>query len=179
MKKLESLRSYGMKYDPKKKMCLFLRGPLCQWFPSEFVFSGKTFNCAEQFMMWAKAVLFVDYETAEKILAEKSPREQKKLGRLVQGYTQEKWDSAKFTLVSLGNVLKFKQNPELQEFLMKFPRGTVFVECNPHDSVWGIGRTTDDPLSWDKDSWRGDNLLGTIISNTRDALEDDNPLCLE
>ena len=31
------------------------RSPFSQWHPSEFVVDGKTYNCAEQYMMYHKA----------------------------------------------------------------------------------------------------------------------------
>ena len=45
-------------------------GFLCQWFPSSFSHEGQKFNCAEQWMMWAKAKFFEDEETAKKVLGE-------------------------------------------------------------------------------------------------------------
>ena len=49
--------------------------PFSQWFRCSFVVDGKTFNCAEQFMMHGKAVLFDDANMAEQILAADHPRD--------------------------------------------------------------------------------------------------------
>nr|WP_281274574.1 NADAR domain-containing protein [Brevibacillus nitrificans] len=48
--------------------------------------AGITFNCAEQAMMYGKAVLFHDRKIAEKVLKAAEPREQKQLGRLVKNF---------------------------------------------------------------------------------------------
>ena len=47
-------------------------GAFSQWYlGAPFVVAGVTYNCAEQFMMHMKAVLFGDKETALKIMAAK------------------------------------------------------------------------------------------------------------
>lgn len=68
---------------------LFLKGHLSQWWTSIFEENGNTFNTAEQYMMYGKALLFKDYSTAIKILNTPSPYEQKSLGRMVSGFDNE------------------------------------------------------------------------------------------
>jgi predicted NAD-dependent protein-ADP-ribosyltransferase YbiA (DUF1768 family) len=47
-------------------------------------FEGQSlilFNCAEQYMMYYKALFFKDFKKADQILAASKPAHQKKLGR--------------------------------------------------------------------------------------------------
>jgi ribA/ribD-fused uncharacterized protein len=48
--------------------------PLSNWHPCRFEFRGRQFTCVEQFMMYAKAMLFEDQRAAEGILATSDPR---------------------------------------------------------------------------------------------------------
>jgi len=58
-------------------------------------------------MMYQKPLLASDTTSAEKIIAEKSPRKQKCLGRKVQGPDLEIYDRCKLDIVTKGNWLKF------------------------------------------------------------------------
>jgi ribA/ribD-fused uncharacterized protein len=66
-----------------------------------------TFVTTEQYMMYRKAMLFDDHETAKKILKTKEPAQRKALGRKVGGFTREKWDAHKEKIVEEGNWWKF------------------------------------------------------------------------
>jgi ribA/ribD-fused uncharacterized protein len=66
--------------------------PFSQWHASEFVVGGERFTCAEQYMMYGKAVLFGDGETSTRILAARTPKEHKALGREVRGFEGAVWE---------------------------------------------------------------------------------------
>src|SRR5215472_1415374 len=57
------------------------KGCLSQWWPAAFTVDGVTYASAEHFMMAAKALLFGDAETAERIRAAPHPGAAKALGR--------------------------------------------------------------------------------------------------
>lgn len=38
------------------------------------------------------------------------------------------------------------------------------------DNIWGIGLARDDRKAWNKLSWKGQNLLGEILTKVRDKL---------
>jgi ribA/ribD-fused uncharacterized protein len=142
--------------------------PFSQWFRCSFTVDGNTFNCAEQFMMHGKAVLFADSEVADKILAADHPREHKALGRKVRGFDDKVWKRERETIVMAGNRAKFSQNPELRELLLA-AKGTL-VEASPYDKIWGIGLAASDPRAQDRTQWKGQNLLGQILTRLRDEL---------
>lgn len=149
-----------------KNYLFFLNGPLCQWWKSKFIENDIEFNCCEQYMMYHKAMLFNDKETANKILNTKEPREQKKLGREVKNFDEHIWDVAKEKIVKNGNYLKFSQNEDLKEYLCDtYPY--ELVEANKYDRVWGIGMFAHDPNILDTSKW-GQNLLGKTLMKVRD-----------
>ena len=94
------------------------KGCLSQWWPSVFTVDGETYASAEHFMMAAKALLFGDAETADRILAAPHPRAAKELGRQVLGFDEQLWAERRFDLVVIGNLAKFGQHAELQDFLL-------------------------------------------------------------
>lgn len=144
--------------------------PFSQWFRCAFTVDGQTFNCCEQFMMHGKALLFGDAEHAAKILAASHPREHKALGRKVRGFDDAVWKRERERIVMAGNRAKFTQDDELRATLLA-TRGTTLVEASPYDRIWGIGLAATDPRALDPASWKGQNLLGKILTRLRDELD--------
>jgi hypothetical protein len=142
--------------------------PFSQWYRCSFTVGEATFNCAEQFMMHGKAKLFDDPETAALILAADHPREHKALGRKVKRFDDKRWKQERETIVMAGNRAKFTQNAELRELLLA-AKGTL-VEASPYDKIWGIGLAASDPRAQDPSQWKGQNLLGKILTALRDEL---------
>ncbi|MFO0878989.1 MAG: NADAR family protein [Gemmataceae bacterium] len=153
----------------REKFTFFWQGPFSQWHASTFSVNGRRFSHAEQFMMYCKAVLFHDSESAEKILQSHTPQQQKALGRQIRGFNEAVWGLFREGIVSTGSYAKFTQDPELLELLLA-TRGTTLVEASPHDRVWGIGLAENDPRAEDRSRWRGLNLLGEILTRTREAI---------
>ncbi len=147
----------------------FWKSPLSQWQRSPFVVGGVTFSHAEQFMMYAKALLFGDRDAAESILRAPTPREQQAIGRIVRGFEEATWVLFREGIVYQANYARFSQNPD-QRALLLATRGTTLVEASPHDRVWGIGLAADDVRASDRSQWRGLNLLGQALTQVRDAL---------
>jgi ribA/ribD-fused uncharacterized protein len=194
-------------YVVKNNICLFAKGPLSQWWGGfkdqvggftvdtyDFLHhaSGKmgnyfaetqyeplTFGCCEQWMMAKKAAAFDDLDTFKLIMAEKHPSKQKDLGRLVKNFQPDVWDDYKYMAVLSGNLHKFQQNKELQEFLLSFNPHTIFCECVPFDKIWGNGMDINDPMALDINNWQGLNLLGSVIGQVRRIFEYDKELINE
>lgn len=190
MNQLKSPAEYG--YVNHNNICLFQKGPLSQWWggfkdqtggfvadwtifssitagglPAEFWNKDLEFNCCEQWMMFSKAAVFQDWNTAQKILAEPNPNNQKNLGREVKNYSQGIWDGIKYDVVLAGNRLKFAQNASLADFLRQWHPFTIFAEGASYDAVWGIGIDINDPDALDINKWKGENLLGRAIMDVR------------
>ena len=134
-----------------------------------FKYNNIIFRSSEQFFMWNKAKFFNDEYTASQILKATSPKETKRLGRLVRNFDESKWTSESIKVMSLAIKLKFDTNDELRERLLSFGDKT-FVEGSPFDKKWGIGIKFDDPSAKDSSNWKGENLLGKIITEYRNSL---------
>jgi ribA/ribD-fused uncharacterized protein len=143
--------------------------PFSQWYRCRFEADGRVFSCMEQYMMLGKARLFGDAETGEKIMAADHPRQHKALGRAVKPFDDKVWRRERETIVLTGNRAKFTQNEELRALLLA-TAGTTLVEASPYDRIWGIGLGANDPRAQDPAQWRGQNLLGKILTQLRDEL---------
>lgn len=139
-------------------------GVFSQWYqPSFFTVDDVEYNCAEQFMMAEKARLFGDEETLKKIMLKTHPKDQKALGKSVTPFNATEWNAVARDRVYEGNYAKFTQDSRLKERLL-ITHGTTLVEASPYDTIWGIGRTADDPLAWSRETWRGTNWLGEVLT---------------
>ena len=145
----------------------FWGGPFSQWYESEFSDGQNTFCCAEQFMMFNKALIFNDEQIADKILRTTDPKKHKQLGREIKGFNQAEWDIIKLIIVEQGNFLKFTSNDELKQLILKYDN---FVEGSPHDTVWGVGLHYEDDLILDPKNWKGENLLGRALLKVKNKI---------
>lgn len=144
----------------------FWSGPFSQWYPSTFTVNGKTFNCAEQYMMYSKATFFGDHETAYDIMKSNNPKEQKKLGRQVVGFDADAWNAVAQDFVYIGNEAKFSQNKKLYDVLMN--TGTKrLVEASPYDAIWGIGMDEVAAKETPPNQWPGTNWLGEVLTQVK------------
>jgi ribA/ribD-fused uncharacterized protein len=143
--------------------------PFSQWYRCAFTVDGNAFGCAEQFMMHGKAVLFGDAAMAARILAATHPREHKALGRKVASFDDAIWRREREGIVRAGSHAKFTQNADLRALLLA-TRGTTLVEASPYDRIWGIGLAATSPNANDPTKWRGQNLLGKILTALREDL---------
>ncbi|KAA2244910.1 NADAR family protein [Chitinophaga agrisoli] len=141
-----------------------------QWWVSPFTVDGITYKTAEHWMMAGKARLFNDAEILEEILQADSPAEAKQLGRKVRDFDAASWDQHKFTLVVDGNFHKFSQQEPLRTFLAN-TGDRVLAEASPRDAIWGIGMGASNPNVENPLLWKGQNLLGYALMETRDKLK--------
>lgn len=147
----------------------FIKGVFSQWHQSAFVLEGLTFVTAEQWMMFAKAKLFDDGPAAEAIMATPDPAEQKRRGQQVRGFDHDTWSRWKVAIVYRGSLAKFSQNEGAARQL-RSTAPAMLVEANPRDWIWGCGWPMDDPRALNPAEWRGENLLGRILTQVRDEL---------
>ncbi|MDQ3370884.1 MAG: NADAR family protein [Myxococcota bacterium] len=143
--------------------------PFSQWYRCAFTAGGSSFTCAEQYMMHGKALLFADAAMAEKILAADHPRQHKALGRKVKNFDDTVWRRERLGIVKAGNRAKFTQDPALLALLLA-TRNTTLVEASPYDKIWGIGLAATDARASDPAQWKGQNLLGKVLTELRDEL---------
>lgn len=147
----------------------FYGGIYSQWYHSPITIDGALYNCAEQYMMARKALLFDDREVYHAIMRTNNPSEQKALGRSVRKFDIDKWNTICKEVVYTANLAKFTQHPYLYDALMATGDAEL-VEASPTDVVWGIGLSESSPLIHDRANWRGTNWLGEAIMRVRDTL---------
>ncbi len=140
---LQYAQSLAPKVTDKYVLFFGFEGPepecaLQQWYRSTFVTKDektgeeRKFGTAEQYMMWQKALLMGDEETAGRTLKAEGPGEAKGLGREVTGFKQEIWDRECDRVVEEGQVLKFGQDERLKKILL----GTGEREIVSHEVPW-------------------------------------------
>lgn len=139
---------------------------LSQWWPASFVYSGVHYQTAEHFMMAQKALLFEDHETFHEILVASTPKEAKRLGRTIKNFDSETWKKERSFIVLRGNLAKFGQNEQLEEYLLD-TLDYILVEASPYDSIWGVGLAEEDTRIQDVKNWKGLNLLGFALMQAR------------
>jgi len=146
----------------------FWKDKIGQWNMKPFVDKdGIKYNCAEQYMMAKKAILFNDKESYKLIMEAEHPGEQQRLGRLVKNFDLKTWEANDQLIVYQGNMLKFEQNPDLLEIL-KSTKGTILVEASPSDREWGVGLSENNKDILLKENWKGKNKLGYTLTALRD-----------
>lgn len=150
----------------KSDYVFFWGGCFSNFYPCKFMEDGIEYNCSEQYFMAKKSLFFNDKKAFEKILEAKEPREQKAIGRTIEGFDADKWSSVSRGYMYSGVYAKFAQNPHLQKALLATGDKNL-CESSPHDSVWGIGLHETDPLAWDKETWKGTNWLGETLDMVR------------
>lgn len=148
-------------------------GYLSNWYLSEFTIDDIAFSSMEQYMMYEKAILFHDQETAKKILQTDNVAEIKALGRTVQNFDDTVWGQSREEIVYKGVFEKFRQNPELRKRLERTGE-EVIAECAVKDRIWGIGLSMKDEDRFCVDRWKGQNLLGKILMDVRKDIKQGN-----
>mmetsp|Transcript_24309 Transcript_24309/g.53084 ORF Transcript_24309/g.53084 Transcript_24309/m.53084 type:complete len:183 (+) Transcript_24309:126-674(+) len=122
-----------------------------QFYPCSFCDEeGQHYNCAEQYMMAAKARLMGDEATMRLVLqSDYDPATVKQLGREVDPFDAALWEDRRIAVVAYGNFLKFTQSGALRKRLVETD-GMTLVEAAPRDSIWGVGISVKDAANGQK-----------------------------
>lgn len=146
-------------------------GYLSNWARTPFEIAGQRYSSVEQWVMACKATACEDEDVLAQIMASKSPRKMKALGRSLSAkMVARHWRVAeKWAAQLAGARAKFRQNAALAARLLRTGRKPL-AEASPSDRVFGIGLAPSDPLAQDPANWRGQNLLGQALARVRDEL---------
>ena len=170
LKKQEKVKFLFFWGHQQRQDCKLSKSCFSQWYPAQFEIDGCIYRTAEHFMMAEKARLFGDTQALNKILAARTPGEAKKLGRGIDNFNEATWSIHRFEIVVRGNVGKFSQDSGLKEFLLA-TGNKILVEASPVDRIWGIGLAAKDPDIEKPQYWKGQNLLGFALMETRAKLQ--------
>ena len=155
-------------------------GIFSQWHKTSFNFNGRQYVTAEQYMMSEKALLFEDFESYKKIMAEADPKKCKSLGQRVTNFDQRKWDENFRGIIFMGNFLRAQYDTEFLNSLLE-TKDALLIEASPFDDIYGAGLEKPDlldnsgHLKLAPDKWRKDgsvkqtqNNLGFVLMGLRD-----------
>ena len=144
--------------------------PFSSFYPSTFTLDGKTFTTCEQFLQYQKALHTGENETACKILQTNEPLEQRHLGNRLKP-TQDQWDNIRAEqFMEAATKAKFQQNINLKNELIN-TGNKLLIQFSAHDKLWGVGLNIHSIEARDKTKWKGQNLLGTILSKVREDIK--------
>ena len=131
---------------------------------------GRKFFNAEQAFTFYKALTFEpnNTELLEGILEESDPKKMRELGRKIQNFDIEIWNSLKQDYMRMIQEYKYIQNPNLLQILLS-SEGLDIFEANPHDGEWGIKLSASVAIVTDPSHY-GTNFLGKILQNLRDSV---------
>jgi ribA/ribD-fused uncharacterized protein len=138
------------------------------FYPSQFIENNIVYNCAEQYIMAKKALLFNDNDIYQSIMKAQFPVTIKHLGRLVRNYNDTIWKENREFIAKQCLYLKFSQNTDIKKILLK-TADKYIAECAPRDRIWGIGFGIVKALKM-QDKW-GENLLGKTLMYVREQLK--------
>ncbi len=169
------------KADPGCENAIF-----SQWYQGNpFVINGKRYYTAEQYMMSEKALFANDFESYAKIMKEKSPKECKRLGRMVQNLDGKAWGRASREVIFHGNLGKIQADIAFVDALLS-TEDAVLVEASPLDRRYGSGIAKEDllnpdgslkvhPRDWhtkEEPTIQAENKLGFVLMGIRDLFRD-------
>ena len=126
-------------------------------------------SCSEQYYLHKKSLFFNDEHTAAEIMKCTEPRQMKYLSHRIKALDESKWlPHAKKTMEKACH-LKFTQNLELKQKLLK-SKGTL-VEANRNDRYFSCGLSLANPNIMETSKWCGENHLGNILTQLRSSLQ--------
>lgn len=150
-----------------EKYVFFWGSEFSNWYQCSFELWGRKFTSSEQALMYKKAVLFNDYESAEKIIELNDPASQKQTGRKVKNYDDKIWSANRYNIMVEILCQKF-EDPILRKKLLS-TGNRLMVEASPHDTIWGVGLHENDSSILEDKNWKGMNLLGKALMEVRKA----------
>ena len=139
--------------------------PLSNWYPCKVKFNDHEFDSSEQAYQWAKADYCKDVAAAEKLLYTTSPREAKDLGLTVTGLKESDWDKKKNGVMEQILKIKFKDNIDLQKYLLDTE--TIQLAEAGRDNYWAVGLAITRDDLFDTKKWKGHNWLGKLLTCVR------------
>lgn len=158
----------------KEEVVLFWKpsdknGALSNWSKHSISADGLVFKTAEHYMMYHKATIMGDSDSATRVLASPSPYEAKRIGRQVRNWDEARWASERERVMLEGLWLKASQHKEIKQLLME-SGDCILAEASPFDRIWGIGLAAHDKAAACPGEWKGLNLLGNTWMKVRDAI---------
>ena len=129
---------------------------------------GQKYLCNEQYFQRAKAQMFNDNASADKIMLETDPVKMSNLGKTVKGFNEYVWAKQAPLVLHRVNNCKYEQNKSAKDALIK-TGSRVIGEASPN-KTYGTGVHINAKNALDQSSWGGDNMMGKILMRIRESL---------
>jgi ribA/ribD-fused uncharacterized protein len=147
------------------------QSPLSNFYITEFSMNGIIYDCQERHYVRGKAEYANRPDLLSAVMEASSPSDCKRisteLDKIIDLDDWHKNHAAK--IMTDGVKAKFEQNENIRNFLLATGEKTL-VEANPYDKHWSCGFSLKDTAKiLDVDNWPGDNELGNILMDTRNA----------
>ena len=152
--------------------CFFYtkKSPFSNFHGFEFDHDDVRLPTSEHHLMYQKAKLMNDAETANKIMLAKTPLAAKRLGRKVTPWNQARWEANCDLIMEDILVSKFTASEEMIAAILDV--SGKFYEASPRDKIWGIGISVDAALRGEPH--RGENKLGKALDRARERVHRHN-----
>ena len=148
--------------------CFFTGGsPLSNFHKVNFNLDGETYDCVERCLQLRKAQLAQRPQDVKRIKHAIGPAQCKTIGDSIK-LNEDNWLAEARRFAYRACRAKFLQNDACKEYLLATGNNEL-AEASPNN-VWGIGLKMDKPEAFQKDKWRGQNLLGNILMAIRREL---------
>lgn len=143
-------------------------------YQERFAVGRMDFSSMTQYLMFCKASLFGDKETAWEIYKEWDTGIIRRYGANVKGFDELVWNGERAIILARGLKAKFDQNPAYIADLIRTGE-EMLVFCDSRDSEFGIGLWSDDPEALRPEQWKGLNLLGFALMELRAVYQGQMP----
>jgi ribA/ribD-fused uncharacterized protein len=131
----------------------------------EFIFNSTQYTSLIQAYQGERVAALGRKDLRPSILKSRNPRQIRLLGSKVVGQVEnprELWINILKSLVS--------QHPRFADMLRATGNDTL-VFADPRDGVLGVGLALEDPLATDRNSWKGENILGQAWQAVRASVQ--------
>ena len=142
---------------------------LSNHYDSKFVLKDQVYNCNEQYFLSQKCKIHGHFSAARAIMESNDPGKMVQIAKICGKARCEPWNEQQYDIMKDGASAKFHQNRELKEYLISTGM-KILVEGSRWDTTWGVGIDFNDPAIDDMAAWKGDNLLGKVLSEIRHDL---------
>jgi ribA/ribD-fused uncharacterized protein len=136
--------------------------------PCNIKIEGVTYNSTEQYIQYAKSILFNDKVSSEKIMQESNTYKQMRLGKHIKQFRKETWLQKVKSVMFRANLAKYEQNPHARHALLQ-TREKKLGEATI-DPFYGIGERLSSKTVTNHSTWAGNNLMGTVLEEVRSKL---------
>ena len=121
--------------------------------------------------MSCKALVMGDKETFDKIQNSYDPNQDKKLGRQVKNFSDNKWYNVVLDVAREECYQKFTKVPGLKKVLLD-TGDALLAETTKNDDNWAIGIAIKDPRCKQPLMWSdsGNNILGWALMHARETI---------